>query len=320
MTTHISVLPREVINLVTSATESSGLRFVRLPHPRTNVPCLFLPYQTSTESGVQSAILEVQAVSPDCSRSWFLNDTHVIEDGKMLLYTPIDPVFLLAPLLQLTAGNDGSMAQFRPAEDIFEDIASRISITADTATTDSTHGTPNQDIYHLQRLPCVHEALRRICEYKELTEDLTVYRFTQQHLLNYIREKVVHLSSPAVFDGFIPLVRGLAKDGLKDAPESKREIASLARTRAACELLSQYLPEATYQALLSSFDFTVLSTYIATLEADNTAMLTKTTPAAPAAPKGTKRKATKQASRGVETLKKVNTTGMGKMTSFFAKK
>jgi hypothetical protein len=66
----------------------------------------------------KSQLLEVQHIAPDANRSWFLED-HVVSgrlrilpicfhsstsilDGKMVLLTPIDPVFVLIPILRAT--------------------------------------------------------------------------------------------------------------------------------------------------------------------------------------------------------------------------
>lgn len=69
--------------------ESRGVRFMRMPHPRTGVsrfhwilaaaclqlvrlgiPALFLPYELPEDGS--SVILEVQAVCPPNKRSWFM--------------------------------------------------------------------------------------------------------------------------------------------------------------------------------------------------------------------------------------------------------
>lgn len=78
------------------------------------LPSLFLPYEVSGKS----VILEVQVVSPPNRRSWFMSD-EVLEgtctwliifsprvftglvDGKLLIMTPIDPAFLLIPILRV---------------------------------------------------------------------------------------------------------------------------------------------------------------------------------------------------------------------------
>lgn len=87
------------------------------------IPSLFAPYEkNSSESGpsaCKSGILEVQAVTPPNPRSWFLDNAEVLAgvhistpslnfaystyrtpDGKMLIMTPIDPIFLLLPIMR----------------------------------------------------------------------------------------------------------------------------------------------------------------------------------------------------------------------------
>lgn len=91
------------------------------------LPALFLPYRLAQRADVSSGsedewgILEVQSVSPPNQRSWFFMEGEVISgklceslcrevecglhrrrmtDGKLLVMTPIDPAFLLIPILQ----------------------------------------------------------------------------------------------------------------------------------------------------------------------------------------------------------------------------
>lgn len=104
----------DVLYTLSQSLDGENASFWRLPHPRTGCPALFLPY--ISREGQQQRVLEVQAVSPTNGRSWFLQE-QVIEgmfsfallldvfhirrsDGKLLLFTPIDPAFLLIPILQ----------------------------------------------------------------------------------------------------------------------------------------------------------------------------------------------------------------------------
>lgn len=95
-----------------------------------------------------------------------------------------------------------------------------------------------------------------------------------------------------------------------------------ARTKASIETISQYLPPSILAQLTKSYDLDSLTTY---LQNRSAAALAASMPVVNASGKdkagaaGAKRKA-QQGSRGVESLKKVNTTGMAKMTSFFKKK
>jgi Ydr279p protein triple barrel domain len=96
------------------------LSFFTLPHPRTGEmiscvnhrsltrplghPALFLPFKDEgAENIATTQILEAQAVDPPASRSWFMDDDIILEDGRLLLMTPIDPAFLLLPVLRSIA-------------------------------------------------------------------------------------------------------------------------------------------------------------------------------------------------------------------------
>ena len=82
------------------------------------VPSLFLPYRP--RHTLKTALVEVQAIAPPNKRSWFLSDddevvesafpltpfvnvSHVYADGNLLVMTPVDPVFLLLPVLKSVA-------------------------------------------------------------------------------------------------------------------------------------------------------------------------------------------------------------------------
>ena len=77
---------------------------------------LFLPIEGLPGALESGGILEVQAISPPDERCWILNEEvisgtivlkHVflslifMPDGKMLVMTPIDPAFLLLPLINI---------------------------------------------------------------------------------------------------------------------------------------------------------------------------------------------------------------------------
>lgn len=95
-------------------------RLLRLPNARTGLPALYLV------DDAQADIFEVQKIAPEAERSWFLGDEVVqgawassrlepilsvgnasdrlpcsssAADGRLLLFTPIDPVFLLLPIV-----------------------------------------------------------------------------------------------------------------------------------------------------------------------------------------------------------------------------
>jgi ribonuclease H2 subunit B len=97
-----------------------------------------------------------------------------------------------------------------------------------------------------------------------------VYRFSSAKLVGYLQKKVRRLSDPEVFERSRTLIRGLAKDGLMgDGREDLLEGANAftqednhltkhfvaGRTRAACDLVGQYIPHTIRTAMLSSFEF-----------------------------------------------------------------
>ncbi|TFK44398.1 ribonuclease H2, subunit B [Crucibulum laeve] len=332
MLVHFNVLPSDFLQTITTNleqanTDSDGtncdpirLQYLRLPHPRTGLPSLFLPSEVpglSRSSAIQkSTILEVQAVSPTDARSWFMND-EVVSDGKLLVMTPVDPTFLLLPILQAIQPQNGSAGQFRQLDDISEEAASKLASPSESSATKGATISP-QDIRAFCSMACAQKALRSVCDVKEITEDIVVYRYSPEKVVQYLRVKVARLSTSEVIETSRTITRGLARDGLME--DGKEPLLESGRTRAACDLLSQYLPLNTRVALLASYDFVALDSYLKK-SADDAALLAPLPKNSTKAKQSTagenkKRKGTK-ASQGVEKLKKVNVNGMAKLSSFF---
>ncbi|KAF8581587.1 hypothetical protein K439DRAFT_1647835 [Ramaria rubella] len=330
--THVSIVPTGLpgSNVPTVPLSTRGSRknveFLRLPHPRTGVPSLFftqINHTVTSEIKSQSFILEVQTIAPHSSRSWFLEGDQVVAvstevtdallDGKLLVMAPIDPAFLLLPILQVAQPLDGSIGNFRPPDDIFEEAAARLSQGSKSCTIKS------KDVLQLAALDCVHAALKRICDYKEITEEISVYRLSPTKLLQMIAAKVARLSQSSVFDQYPSLRRQLARDGLSLLNEEKDELRQACRTRIVCEFLSQYLPPDVSNDLLALYDFTALDTHVRSLVEDITTLAPRHPVLPPKGDNDKKRKATSQLSKGVSKLMKVNTSGMHKISSFFKK-
>ena len=94
------------------------------------------------------------------------------------MMTPIDPAFLLIPLLrvtvpvripvvlrdvvlQLVQQTDGS-SNFLPPEDLIEEAANRLSAGHPDKTLSS------EDIAQLSSLRCIQSAIRHVCDFKGL--------------------------------------------------------------------------------------------------------------------------------------------------------
>ncbi|KAH7888527.1 ribonuclease H2, subunit B [Phlebopus sp. FC_14] len=328
MDTHFAVLPLDVVDSVVSQLNRTSLptRFLRLPHPRTGIASLFLPHQTDASGGKRtSKILEVQAVAPPNARSWFMGD-EVISDGKLLVMTPVDPLFLLIPILRTIKPRDGETINFRPADDIFEEAAMKIAeMSRASSSQDASTLIELDDITRFASLDCTMDAMKRICEVKEITSEITVLRYSYEQLMRHLRKKVVTLSDPRISEMSRSLTRSLAKDGLMD--DKHEDLLDLGRRKLACELLAQYLPQDIQEELVGSYDFTKLDEHLKALQADqmmvppDNGATAKNAKSASATDDGSKkRKKDTKASQGVEKLKKANVSGMSKLSSFFSKK
>ncbi|EPQ57284.1 hypothetical protein GLOTRDRAFT_115274 [Gloeophyllum trabeum ATCC 11539] len=325
MASHISILPTEFLDSLSAQLDGAqSHQFLRLPHPRTGIPSLFLPYpQHSGTSSARWSILEVQAVSPPNERSWFMGEGQWsgAADGRLLMMTPIDPSFLLIPLLRA----DGFVGTFRPLEDVFEEALPKLVEQSEknASPKDPTASISLRDLETFASLDCAKAAMKNACEVKEITPEIVVYRYSQAHLVEYLRKKVARLSRPEVFESSRTLIRGLAKDGLMD--DGKEHLLPSARQRAACDILSQYLPQDVHAALIASYDFAALDSHLKAIQDDIAATAASALANSANAKSsgngeaGDKKRKNQKGSHGVEKLKKANTKGMAKISSFFQK-
>ncbi|KAJ3853762.1 ribonuclease H2, subunit B [Lentinula lateritia] len=321
MTIHISVLPDDIIHTILDGTTVQRVNngsFIRLPHPRTGLPTLFFPYQTA----LSSTISELQAVEPINARSWFI-ENEVISDGKLLLITPVDPAFLLVPILRSFSPKNGSLGQFRTADDIFEEAAIKLE---QSSSKDSSETISAKDVATFTSMNCCKDALSRICDSQELPPDIMVYRFSPTKYIEYLKLKVLNLLEANVVEGSRTLVRSLAKDGLME--DGNEKLLEVGRLKIACDLVAQYLPSDLCTMHLASYDFSELDAYLEKLEeekrlkareASSSKNRKKAIKKEDSKEKIDKRKAPK-ASQGVEKLKKTNINGMAKLSTFFPKK
>ena len=187
---------------------------------------------------------------------------------------------------------DGSTAQFRTADDVFEEAAIRLGKqpAVDSSSTE-IHDTLvlPQDIIDLWSLKCIRKAIRGICDikgssscrnqpflnplifYLDISTDIVVYRFSPTKLNEYLRKKIVHLETCAALESRT-IVRELAKDGLME--DGREELLhrtltpafsfffvfifstsrSVGRIRSCCDLLAQYLPSDFRNTLFASYE------------------------------------------------------------------
>ncbi|KAJ3762825.1 ribonuclease H2, subunit B [Lentinula raphanica] len=322
MSTRIGVLPDDIIHTFLNGDTVQRVNngsFIRLPHPRSGLPALFFPHQTPSTS----TICELQAIEPINQRSWFIGD-EVVADGKFLMITPVDPVFLLIPILRSFSPKDGTPGQFRTADDIFEEAAMKLE---QASSKDPIQAILAKDIATFTALDCCKDALTRICDKQELPPDIVVYRFSATKFVEYMRLKVENLLKGNVIDESRTLVRSLAKDGLME--DGKESLLKAGRVKIACDLVAQYIPPDLRTTLFASYDFTELDTYLEKLEEERRATAQevaaktrkRTVKKEDSKEKVDKRKASApKPSQGVEKLKKANINGMAKLSTFFTKK
>ncbi|KAJ7268785.1 ribonuclease H2, subunit B [Mycena haematopus] len=272
MATHVAILPSDALDVPidVSSDSKAGNRFLRLPHPRTGIASLFLPYHPQGNDGSRrDAILEVQAVAPTNARSWFIGQ-EVVADGKLLVMTAIDPAFLLIPILQAVYPENSEPGKFRPADEIFDDAAANLEESSTSAANkDNSLIISKDDILQFTSMDCCIAALKRVCDVKEITEDITVYRLSPERFIEYLRLKVERLSTPETIEISRTTVRNLAKDGLMDNGKEqllKRESilvwrtcmveihATVGRVRAACDLVAQYISPGIRALLTASYE------------------------------------------------------------------
>ncbi|CAD6573945.1 MAG: hypothetical protein TREMPRED_000969 [Tremellales sp. Tagirdzhanova-0007] len=145
------------------------------------------------------------------------------------------------------------------------------------------------------------------------------YRPSLDLTLRLLRLKIDYFASPSQFCKFDHLVRSLGRDGILETGSDSVELLKQARIEASLAHLSQWLPAGIVASLFESYDLSKLSHHLANRSAATTAASILPIQSSKVQEKGAKRKPL-PASRGVEALKKVNTTSMNKMTSFFKPK
>ncbi|GAA5826564.1 hypothetical protein JCM11251_002431 [Rhodosporidiobolus azoricus] len=287
---HVCVLP-EGIPIDSS---SSPSRFLRLPHPRTHQPALFMPFEQQIGSEAKrDGLLEVQKVQfeADKGRCWFI-EQDIVSDGSISLFSPFDPVFLAISYLSAL------QPHYRSYADTWDAISSH-HFEQPQSTDEKKEGKEEpsfvEDLSRLGQMHCVEQRLLKVCESQE-HEGTTLYRLSQPSVLALLKAKVSALAqvSEGVFGPlestspgekkpeevapandenappsakkrrFSTVTRGLGKDAVGNGHGLSEEIQTEARQKYAIGIIANYLPPALAQTLLASYDFPALSAYLST--------------------------------------------------------
>ncbi|KIJ49640.1 hypothetical protein M422DRAFT_777566 [Sphaerobolus stellatus SS14] len=295
----VAIVPNDLATSLNTSGDTAAPKqeeLLRLPHPRTGYPSLFIAKSNSQN---EDALFEVQTVAPHSKRSWFLPSGDTIADGKLQLLTPIDPLFLLIPIFLALIPADGTIENFRPLDDIIEDAASRLHVEHPSIKI--------ENVTRLTNLSSVRKAATRLCESKDITDELTVYRFSRLKLVETLSKKALFLSQSKALEVSQSLQRKLAKDQLLDLGQEK--LRQSGKIQMACEFVAQYTPPSLVKELFDSYDFGALDAHVQALNDQATSIINSKK--SDMIPKENinekKRKGNSQPSRGVSKLMKVNT-------------
>ena len=134
--------------------QQSGLRLIKLPHPKGGIPVMFL-------QGGDAEIYELQNAAPRKHASWFINQ-RVSSDPSFYMASRVDPRFLVLPYLE-KAGS-----KFSPLDQIVTVADSCARISLDKASTWGLDG---------------------LCDIKDLG-DMILYRHNEAKTLEWLGAKV----------------------------------------------------------------------------------------------------------------------------------
>ncbi|BGP32821.1 hypothetical protein JCM10296v2_004605 [Rhodotorula toruloides] len=354
---HVCILPKGVQLEAGDSSSSTGSRFLRLPHPRTHCPALFLPY-SRTGSPALDGLLEVQKIELDADkqRCWFIEE-EVASDGSLTLFSPIDPIYLTISYLSSLP------SRFQSYPDLWESIAQHRFEVQGTEKEEEGKEEDGaefaEDLGRLGAMEGVKDRWKAVCETQK-HESTTLYRLSHPLILAFLRSRVDSLVDPAsgIFgpleatepgeevkpkaeeigaveengERFQTVRRGMAKEDVGSGHGLSEQIQTESRQKYAIGILANYLPPSVTKALAASYSFTALDAHLSSTT-DSSVLNSTYLPGRGAAKleasfsgelgggaAAKKRKAEQsKGSRGVEALKKVNTKGMRSLKDLFGK-
>jgi len=221
------IVPEEVV-------ASGGVEFVQLPHPRTGAETL---YGLLTHKDATVELLELQRARPKRG-SWLVGE-RVVEDGSVVLATPVDATFLaLRPLTE--AAKTGSFCALDDAV---------------------TRGVPGAaaaaGMRRLLRVASLQRGLRRICETRPVAGAEYVRLAAEKTVVSWLRERVEAVATVVTTGGGLRL-RYLGAAGSFSAAFKRPEdidVTPEAATRAALGFLSECVPPEWLQRVAESYEF-----------------------------------------------------------------
>ncbi|KAF9998391.1 Ribonuclease H2 subunit B [Entomortierella chlamydospora] len=257
-----------------------------LPNPSSGLPSRYV---------IQGGELyEMQMVDSEDLRSWFVRDT-IQSDGSLYFITPIDPVFMFIPILDIVRQRTSeSEGRFLSIQDIFE---------SDQYTS----------MRNLSQLSKVEQYLALVCDVQD-SVTVKTFRVDDSRVMDWLKRKMEALVSK--FESVTALVDSIAYT--ESLPAACR---SEAITQSALRLVSAYLSDSWAAKLASEYKFPELEKLESRTQLPLMSDFGKRSGMDLDEDSKTSKEIKKpKMSAGQRKLAKASTTGMKPLSSFFAKK
>ncbi|KAF9202528.1 Ribonuclease H2 subunit B [Haplosporangium sp. Z 27] len=257
-----------------------------LPNPSSGLPSRYVIQE--------GELYEMQMLDSEGLRSWFIKDT-IQSDGSLYIITPIDPVFMFIPILDIVRRKTiESEGRFLSLQDIFE---------SDQYTS----------LRHLSQLSKVEQYLALVCDVQD-SSSIKSFRLNDDLVMIWLKRKVETLVNN--FDSITALVDSIAYT--ESLPPACRTEAI---TQSALRLVSAYLSDSWATKLAAEYQFPELDRLESRTQLPIMSDFGKRSGMdLDDDSKPNKEVKKPKMSAGQKKLAKASTTGMKPLSSFFAKK
>ncbi|ORZ12200.1 ribonuclease H2, subunit B [Absidia repens] len=294
----------------------TSLQPISLPCPRTGKVITFLYDQDTT------TIFELSKVAEGRKACWLI-DNSVYKDGALHFITPIDPLFIVLPILAeigrkvslIVRKKDSELSLTRISLSHAQEEGKALYRTMDDIFT-LEQDIPSHDIQRMIDTTAFSEQLAHLCDTQEIAPGMSVYRYNEEKSLGWLKQKVDALVQQ--FD-MIPQF----KNSLSDLAEDKKKDH---RLRESIYVLAKYLTNDWIKALFKCYDGLTEEAVDETEESmandinnpsvDDYFQLVSNKSTSPATEKATK----KPKPTTPRSLANVNTKDIKPLTSFFKSK
>eukprot|EP01116_Phalansterium_solitarium_P017980 TRINITY_DN4589_c0_g1_i1.p1 TRINITY_DN4589_c0_g1~~TRINITY_DN4589_c0_g1_i1.p1 ORF type:complete len:305 (+),score=68.22 TRINITY_DN4589_c0_g1_i1:50-964(+) len=216
-----------VVHGTSETLSEQDLVFTSLPHPKRGCQARY--------ALTKGRILEIQRLIEEPA-SWFVGDS-VQSDGSLYLATPVDPMFLMIPLLEASRKKTDSHAGvFCALDQVFPDTAHTGFAHLHTIAKDAS------------------EQLSLLCDLNDKMDE-PFYRLNDDKVLRWLRCKVDRLATRlGALDNTSAVLGGAQSSTFRESSK-KAKVSTEELQRAAIGFLSEYVDPKRIEALASSYGF-----------------------------------------------------------------